>query len=1138
MVENNVAQIKNDIGRNIQKLSIEKACQEYNDSVKLTLDQINHQLDDVLLKNCNGLDELAMKIAARTNFLEKNPSFLSCLVYEKKSVKYQTLLEFDDIRITLAEHTKRIHEKLQEIETYHSKLLELVAQNGRGEVTKSVTKIVDNKAPNDNKSAAAVDNKTKVIENRAGSVSDNRTMNEADTLRSLDVVDEIGTQEGTDVEERKIVAAAETKPSMEKMTISTIEDDDFQSKNEEDDFQDCLDKLHHKEELEAVLAASEDLCKPLVNTNTETTKTTNENTNTKSPMTINENTRIKSPTTIETTKTPASCSKKIDLLTTQVYDRVTIKRSAFSNISISSGSSDSPLKYQVFSDILPDVQRRKPTENLHGKLIQQLVASDSLEGFLKLMDRKPTKDKIKKPKKETKDLQEKYTGSLWFFPKEEKKKSPPKSASVNTKISPIPQKTSKASSISAGSTCCSLLVTSSQPCPVSNQERTRKIRQGLSRNKLKYYDLLDDLDHNDLKPIKSEYPRRDNVYPTQLQDAKSYLHRMMQENEKVWKKLLQPAEDRENEKKKKKHGEKKHAPVQKKSGMKTLLEYLTSPEQKYLSHIPQSLIVMPVKVVYDNFPTKEKSSTPRAPVMITDLSKRLAPIPVEGRYLQTSASPRSEPYPTTPKRKAMLEQLRGLKAKNDNIQKNIQKAIDVIEAKMIDLLSSPTDGSSSEAFTAMEQEITCVLQMMNEHQPVGTNKEETKQTTEPEQQIVKEQQVEKKPETKEVEMPQINEVIPPEKDNKVPNNPTTPKIKREGTIVKKHSSDFKHKDEKIVKEEKKPPKEVPIKIKQSLLKDEKKIKKPERTPFDKSKFKLSKHDDEPKRAANIAEGERLLGQVDSVIKKIDSIYNRFYDEKSKSKHTPRQEANFNNIDEFFVGLKPEVETPILVLYKYDEVIPEIYFNPRCFHQASVWHTPCLDYIKPPHHEEKKSFLSLFQISVPSLVKHDFKSCFDYAPSRSEKSRCDYEHDEAPTLEEEEDWRFCQFVQPVTLTAKEELEPKPSEYIHPVCEPPVCEHVNPVSVPPEESEPCEVAVVPVVPKEEAKPCPECAVEKPATAELKECVNRKESTKEAAIKWDKFAKESKGEDRKYDYTLKTFYTLFFSSVFVALNFDYAS
>nr|CAI5838409.1 unnamed protein product [Callosobruchus analis] len=62
--------------------------------------------------------------------------------------------------------------------------------------------------------------------------------------------------------------------------------------------------------------------------------------------------------------------------------------------------------------------------------------------------------------------------------------------------------------------------------------------------------------------------------------------------------------------------------------------------------------------------------------------------------------------------KQMLAHLKGLKDKNDAIQSNIQKAINVIETKMVHILSTPGDSSSVEAFDDMEKEITNVLSMM------------------------------------------------------------------------------------------------------------------------------------------------------------------------------------------------------------------------------------------------------------------------------------------------------------------------------------------------------------------------------------------------------------------------------------------
>uniref|UniRef100_A0AAR5Q7J0 Uncharacterized protein n=1 Tax=Dendroctonus ponderosae TaxID=77166 RepID=A0AAR5Q7J0_DENPD len=60
----------------------------------------------------------------------------------------------------------------------------------------------------------------------------------------------------------------------------------------------------------------------------------------------------------------------------------------------------------------------------------------------------------------------------------------------------------------------------------------------------------------------------------------------------------------------------------------------------------------------------------------------------------------------------MLDHLKNLKEKNDYIQTNIQKAIAVIENKMVDILGKPATSQSIEAFDVMEKEISSVLSMM------------------------------------------------------------------------------------------------------------------------------------------------------------------------------------------------------------------------------------------------------------------------------------------------------------------------------------------------------------------------------------------------------------------------------------------
>ncbi|RZC42431.1 hypothetical protein BDFB_000588 [Asbolus verrucosus] len=777
-----------DVERKTQELSIEKACAEYNNSVRLTLTLINHQLDEGLLKNYEGLEELSEKIQARTSFLENNPTFLSCLTYNTNDVKTEPLKEFDDVRLTLKEHSKRIAEKLEEIERYHQKLFDLVT-----------------------------------ISNRA-------SKSEAIIRNTLD--------------------------------------------REEDAFEDCLDNVIKSKE------------------------------------------NFKAETPDEVIKNKAT------------FDKVIIQKNAYSDITLGTArTADRPAKFQLFPDLPADVQRRKPSEDLHGKLIQQLEASDSLEGFLKLMDRKPSKRKNKQKKGDI--IEQKYTGSLWFFPhkgvkRKMSKNTLPSSASSqrSAKIARLCG-TGSALSRSAASTCCSLLVTSSQ-APLTNQDRTRKIKENLERSKLKYYDLLDDLDGKDLKPIKSEYPRRDNIYGKEghkLHAAKTYLHRMMEENDRVWRKLLQPVSLKPEIKRAKKN-------------VKKLMDYLTAPEQKFLDHRPQSLIVMPVKVVYDNFPTKEVTVLHEArPPLITDLTKapespkkspRVPPInlkgdkrtdrrPVSPTAKNSSRQPRTDltKTPEDDRKNKMLDHLRGLKARNDDIQKNIQKAIDVIETKMIDLLSSPTGSTDSEAFNAMEMEITNVLKMINDSEKEG----------------------EKKVEKVEAEKD--------ENHNKSPDN--APKLRRGLTMVRKTAAspaDFVPGVDLVPEDEAKPKK----------------------TP-EKPKAKI---------AANIEEGERLLGQVDSVIKKIDSIYTKFHDE-GKPKATMKKENSFNHnhIIDFFDGLKSiTAESPVEIRYKCYENISRKFQEATSHCRAIVYHEARLEYPPPKNFSERGDFVALPQVQEATARSDD------------------------------------------------------------------------------------------------------------------------------------------------------------------------
>ncbi|XP_028145469.1 uncharacterized protein LOC114338755 isoform X2 [Diabrotica virgifera virgifera] len=69
------------------------------------------------------------------------------------------------------------------------------------------------------------------------------------------------------------------------------------------------------------------------------------------------------------------------------------------------------------------------------------------------------------------------------------------------------------------------------------------------------------------------------------------------------------------------------------------------------------------------------------------------------------------PSPVT-RHKNMLVNLKGLKQKNDQIQNNIQKAIDVVESKMVDMFSNSGVFRNANALDDMQKEISSVLNSM------------------------------------------------------------------------------------------------------------------------------------------------------------------------------------------------------------------------------------------------------------------------------------------------------------------------------------------------------------------------------------------------------------------------------------------
>jgi hypothetical protein len=748
------------------------------------------------------------------------------------------------------------------------------------------------------------------------------------------------------------------------------------------------------------------------------------------------------------------------------------------------------------------------------------------------------------------------------------------------------------------------LVTSSQPVSLSNQERTRRIKQGLGRTKLRCYDLLDDIDGNDVKPIKSEYPRRDNIYPMKLQEAKSYLHRMMQENEKVWKKLLLPIEA------KKRHSSeaKKHAVEMKKKQVQTieskklknksvrnLIEYLTAPQQKFLTHIPQSLIVMPVKIFYDNFPTKDKTESPRGAVLITDLTRTIEAKKPEGKLLRTDAAPRapdyckSDPFPIQ-RKKEMLDQLRGLKMRNDSIQKNIQKAIDVIETKMIDLLSSPVSVGSSEAFNAMEEEITNVLKMMSEseakekNQKVEAEKDDNKPATPTLKRglttVKKAAFVEVKPgagdqstdgqKTKEeVKKDDPKKICREESDNKVSRKVSREESrkasKEEGERKKTGKDDGERVVKRVVIEEK--AKKVPKEEKKKEESEKVTIKVKECPLSDRSRHGRSSkfHYEEVKKAANIEEGERLLGQVDSVIRKIDSIYTKFYDESKSKSAASKQDSNYSNVIEFIDGIKQMVEPPpIRILYKDHEDVSLLFQAASSYCQARVYH-PALVESHPPKEEEKADeFVDAKEEREFVEAKEEKKEVVEAKMEAVEEAKKDVVEDAKKEVVEEAKKEVVEEAKKEVVEtkkevvevkmevvdvkkevveakkevveAKEEVVEVKKELVE-LKQTSVDERKGLVEAKKEVVEPEKVSVEGGIcrVKNEPKKMKEEVVE-----ETSEELTEREDVKVTARAQDvvSIVEKRRIEDRRHEFTLRAFYTLFFSSIFIALNFDYTS
>ncbi|CAH1971831.1 unnamed protein product [Acanthoscelides obtectus] len=137
-------------------------------------------------------------------------------------------------------------------------------------------------------------------------------------------------------------------------------------------------------------------------------------------------------------------------------------------------------------------------------------------------------------------------------------------------------------------------------------------------------------------------------------------------------------------------------------------EVYSVPRPKYAEPVIKNQAVVVAQPPPTNQNATNSVSIPVPTVTVPSPKNQLTPTP---KNLPITHEDRPKSVPSL-RHNLMLAQLRGLKDKNDTIQSNIQKAINVIETKMVHILSTPADSSSVEAFDDMEKEITNVLSMM------------------------------------------------------------------------------------------------------------------------------------------------------------------------------------------------------------------------------------------------------------------------------------------------------------------------------------------------------------------------------------------------------------------------------------------
>jgi myosin heavy subunit len=287
--------------------------------------------------------------------------------------------------------------------------------------------------------------------------------------------------------------------------------------------------------------------------------------------------------------------------------------------------------------------------------------------------------------------------------------------------------------------------------------------------------------------------------------------------------------------------------------------------------------------------------------------------------------------------------------------------------------------------------------------------------------------------------------------------------------------------------------------------------------------------------------------------------------RSSKSAASKQDSNYSNVIEFIDGIKQMVEPPpIRILYKDHEDVSLRFQAASSYCQARVYH-PALVESHPPKEEEKADeFVDAKEEREFVEAKEEKKEVVEAKMEAVEEAKKDVVEDAKKEVVEEAKKEVVEEAKKEVVEtkkevvevkmevvdvkkevveakkevveAKEEVVEVKKELVE-LKQTSVDERKGLVEAKKEVVEPEKVSVEGGIcrVKNEPKKMKEEVVE-----ETSEELTEREDVKVTARAQDvvSIVEKRRIEDRRHEFTLRAFYTLFFSSIFIALNFDYTS